>query len=133
MKISPAPSTATPPGPVSYTHLDVYKRQVLIYSIKASPRLIFSDATVFNELRQQLGDTEARAAEAEDHNFLLFQWNSGDVDGGDQRRRCYGRGSLNIVIEGAKLIAVTRQESRRIVAVSYTHLDVYKRQASDRE
>ena len=76
-------------GPVSYTHLDVYKRQTIKYLLK---------------LRKGIGAVD-------------------DIDHlGNRRVRAVGE-----LLENQFRIGLVRME-RAIKAVSYTHLDVYKRQ-----
>ncbi len=42
--------------------------------------------------------------------------NAGGVDGGQQRGGGYGRGSLNVVVEGAEPVAIALQQAGRIGA-----------------
>ena len=88
------PASITP-EPVSYTHLDVYKRQVR--KSRVLPVIVWQ-----NDLRQ------------------------GSIAGRDafDRDRVGNRDLLG-VLPGTDL---DRVGSRRSIAVSYTHLDVYKRQ-----
>ena len=75
--------------PVSYTHLDVYKRQV---------------------------DTDAICAAIKD----VFE---------DTRAVLEPAGAL--AVAGAKAYAARHKLKDKTLAVSYTHLDVYKRQDQD--
>ena len=102
---------------VSYTHLDVYKRQLLLLS----PGGRRFDQTMAAEL-------------AEAGRFSLL---CGRYEGVDQRIADHlvdGEVSLgDFVLAGGELGALVIVEAvGRLVpgAVSYTHLDVYKRQAA---
>ena len=82
------PTGSKTPGAVSYTHLDVYKRQVVV-GAHASPAGLSGDEQVVEE-----GPTPGRVT-----------FDEGEILGGEQHGA-----------QGAE-------------PVSYTHLDVYKRQA----
>ena len=88
---SPDKAPAAAPKPVSYTHLDVYKRQL------QSSLLIHSHENTSNPEKKKEAKKKIRC-------------------GGERLRA--GRGK-----RGAK--------ERRLRPVSYTHLDVYKRQIQD--
>ena len=86
--------------PVSYTHLDVYKRQELQRAIMGSYRAGMTGVS----------QTASQSLEQ------LSRW------------RC--RSGLLLGQEGGCLVALT--SAATIAPVSYTHLDVYKRQAASR-
>jgi hypothetical protein len=63
---------------------------------------------------QQSGDANPRSTEPENHNPLVFQRNTCDVHCRKKRRRSNGCRSLNIVIEGADLVAIARKKTGSI-------------------
>ena len=93
--------------PVSYTHLDVYKRQEL--------------------LRMGKGEYDLSA---------MFIVHNTYLDRADKAVRTHGDvsfskgGSFYDVIYGMKTFGLVPEEEMRpgVMSVSYTHLDVYKRQ-----
>src|ERR1700761_7294852 len=84
---------------------------VAIDRIEAITRFRFRETSVLHKLRKQIGDAYTRASEANDSDLLLLQWNASYVDGRDQRRGSNSCRSLNVVIERAQLVSITRQES----------------------
>ena len=123
------------PEPVSYTHLDVYKRQVIERAAGAAPAVGSLLGVIIRILRAQ-GAAHGRA-------FALGQ--------GPQRRQRHSRAAAQVMrlslihisfsgplqqlhLLGGVLAAQDstcrgqRTHAVAVRAVSYTHLDVYKRQ-----
>ncbi len=47
---------------------------------------------------------------AEENDFLLAKLTAGSAAGGDQRTDGHGCGALNIIVKGANLITIARQQ-----------------------
>ena len=125
--------TRTPPSyvAVSYTHLDVYKRQRCIRAKRADPRFAPSPARV-----GQAGSAHRRVRASR-----AF-WAGEGARAGHAQRRCAipGEGGTKrspIAAGRARRVPALHEhatltgEGTAYEAVSYTHLDVYKRQAKD--
>ena len=107
------------PSPVSYTHLDVYKRQVYDNSILAKAR---------TQYRNIIETLDGKIVAGNEHGYFV----KGKV--------IVGAGTPDTikgnVAEDDLVIISDREESQLIcieancscITVSYTHLDVYKRQ-----
>ena len=113
-------------SPVSYTHLDVYKRQLFScfsgdqvnHSCKACRESLLFISEIHHKVKMCIRDRYTAMADlaATEHDEKLFAacerlWNN------MTEKKMYITGGIGSTVEGA---------------VSYTHLDVYKRQGLDR-
>ena len=101
-------------GPVSYTHLDVYKRQFTARSETLSAEGVVRFLNTMHTPLTQAILAERGTVDKYSGDGLMAFWNA-PVDVPDHATRAC-RAALAI--------------RRAIPPVSYTHLDVYKRQAS---
>src|SRR5262249_53384406 len=85
-----------------------------INRVKVPSSFLLGETFVPEKTRQEIGYSEPRAAEADDCDPLLLKRNAGYVDGRQYRCRSNCRSSLNVVVEGAQLVAVAVEESRGI-------------------
>ena len=112
ISISPPVSTTVRPSSVSYTHLDVYKRQEEFGVSAAAPVMVAA------------GPAAAAAEEKTEFDVVL-------ADAGASKM-----GVIKLVKEitglGLKEAKALVDEAPKTITVSYTHLDVYKRQLKNR-
>ena len=106
-------------GPVSYTHLDVYKRQryLLGDAEKDAERLeaFLLALHHMDDFITIIRDSKNREEAQPNHSVDMSSW---------EGSACYPRSTFY------PLSDVPSIRKHRITTVSYTHLDVYKRQAS---
>ena len=109
---------------VSYTHLDVYKRQVLLllilivvnYALNISGPAIKAEA----EEKQMILKIQEEYPQCEDfyrHSFRYVTYSAADAE------KIYWFNQFGELIQSK-----TKASAQTAEAVSYTHLDVYKRQ-----
>ena len=107
-------------GSVSYTHLDVYKRQVPV----PSGSITILDATLKDDTETVSVEginAAMKAASSESFGYTEEELVSSDIIGMEY-------GSLFDATQTLAERCGTKIYEVRVVAVSYTHLDVYKRQ-----
>ena len=85
------------------------QQTIAINGVKPFTSFCFGQALLLHNGDQKIGDTDARRAEAEAWRSSGLSANAGRVDGCEKRRGGDGRGALNIVIEGAELVAIARR------------------------
>ena len=108
------------PRPVSYTHLDVYKRQLLGFAlVKLGERVVG-----LRKLAGEASDTMIQVT-----RFVLEMTPLGTFGLIAALVGAYGFEKLLPL--GTFVFALYLACALHIVAVSYTHLDVYKRQNHD--
>ena len=112
-------------GSVSYTHLDVYKRQVRVYN----KGLGF---TLYN-LNKSLPYTGQGAAPLPTNGATTMAQNASSASSGYGIRSIFGTLGYSFADRFSANVNIRRDGTSRIInpdnrAVSYTHLDVYKRQ-----
>jgi len=114
------------PAPVSYTHLDVYKRQGEYYTPRPLIRAIIR--VIQPKIGERIYDGAVGSAgflcESFDYLKAKGKLTTKDVTT-LQTRTFYGKEKKSL----AYVIAIMNMILHGIEAVSYTHLDVYKRQA----
>ena len=106
-------------GAVSYTHLDVYKRQAFV----KGQNLRYS-----RKLCVRTGQNVNRAFDFRVHSFLLVFMYTDYMH--EQRKK--ERQIISYSDDASSLPTLSRTSlTRSLTAVSYTHLDVYKRQGKN--
>ena len=109
-------------GPVSYTHLDVYKRQ---------PEQLNAATDAENTariIRLMFGETAARSAHgparaAAEFGPVVLQVDGLRTQGGSTPLR-----DVSLAVRAGEILGIAGIDGNGQKAVSYTHLDVYKRQ-----
>ena len=91
---------------------------VAIEDIEALAGLLARQALFFHGGDEQVGDASTRRSGAVHGNGLLAERCAGGIDGREEGGGggVIGRGSLNVVVEGAEAVAVALEQTRGIVA-----------------
>ncbi len=92
------------------------EQAVAIEGVDALARLLFAQALFLHGGDEEIDDADAGRSGAEHGDGLLAERDAGGVDGGQQRGGGHGRGSLNVVVEGAEPVAIALQQARRVGA-----------------
>ena len=125
--------------PVSYTHLDVYKRQAVDTSIHAeytsNPRLVAEMAEYTKAMNARchihLSETKAeQEACLSRHGKTPAQYfnDLGVFDSPTTAAHCVWLTEQDVALLAKKNVTVASCPVSNLKPVSYTHLDVYKRQ-----
>ena len=117
------------PGPVSYTHLDVYKRQVSFVGSTAVAKYIYSRATANGKRAQCQGGAKNPVIILPDADMDMTTRIVADSSFGCAGQRCLAS-SIAVTVGDARRVftesiadaASNRKVGYGLEAVSYTHL-----------